>query len=128
MKLLLDSHVFIWWMQDTLPAPIRSACMDEANTVLVSAASAWELQIKQDLGKLKLSAAIHTLVNEQQQINGLELLPIKLEHIWALADLPRLHGDPFDRILIAQARHEGLTLVSADSVMREYPVEVLWAK
>lgn len=102
--------------------------MDEANTVLVSAASAWELQIKQDLGKLKLSASIHSLVNEQEQINGLELLPIKLEHIWALADLPRLHGDPFDRLLIAQARHEGLTLVSADSVMREYPVEVLWAK
>ena len=67
-------------------------------------------------------------MNEQQQINGLELLPIKLEHIWTLADLPRLHGDPFDRILIAQARHEGFTLVSADSVMHEYPVEVLWAK
>ncbi len=128
MRMLLDSHVFIWWMEDTLPAPIRCACMDEANTVLVSAASAWELQIKQDLGKLKLSASVHTLVNEQQQINGLELLPIKLEHIWALADLPRLHGDPFDRILVAQARHEGLTLVSADSVMREYPVEVLWTR
>ena len=128
MKLLLDSHVLIWWMEDTLPVPVRNACMDEANTLLVSAASAWELQIKQDLGKLKLRASVHTLVSEQAQMNGLELLPIKLEHIWALTDLPHLHGDPFDRILIAQARHEGLTLVSADSVMREYPVEVLWAK
>jgi PIN domain nuclease of toxin-antitoxin system len=126
MKLLLDSHVFIWWIEDALPPVIRSACMDEANTLLVSAVSAWELQIKQDLGKLKLSAPVQMLVEEQLQTNGLELLPIKLEHVWALADLPRLHGDPFDRMLIAQSRHEGMTLVSADSVMREYPVEVLW--
>lgn len=89
MKLLLDSHVFIWWMQDSLPAPVRNECMKATNPVLISAASVWEMQIKQDLGKLKLGASVHALVNEQVQVNGLELLPIKFEHIWALADLPR---------------------------------------
>jgi len=127
MKLLLDSHVFIWWIEDTLPPAIRDACVDVGNRVLVSAVSAWELQIKQDLGKLKLSLPVQTLFDRQLSGNGLELLPIQLPHIWALADLPRLHGDPFDRLLIAQAQHEGLTLVSADSIMRAYPVEVLWA-
>jgi PIN domain nuclease of toxin-antitoxin system len=127
MNLLLDSHVFIWWIEDALPSAIRSACMDADNRLFISAISAWELQIKQDLGKLKLSLSVQALFDRQLSGNGLELLPIKLEHIWALADLPRLHGDPFDRLLIAQARHEGLTLVSADAVMRDYPVEVLWA-
>jgi PIN domain nuclease of toxin-antitoxin system len=126
MNLLLDSHVFIWWIEDTLPRAIRDACMDAGNRVSVSAVSAWELQIKQDLGKLKLSVPVQTLFDRELSNNGIELLPIKLEHLWALADLPRLHGDPFDRLLIAQARHEGLTLVSADAVMRGYPVEVLW--
>ena len=126
MNLLLDSHVFIGWIEDTLPRAIREACMDANNRVLVSAVSAWELQIKQDLGKLKLSVPAQTLLERELSNNGLALLPIQLPHIWALADLPRLHGDPFDRLLIAQARHEGCTLVSADTVMRGYPVEVLW--
>ena len=127
MNFLLDSHVFIWWIEDALPPAIRDACMDVGNRVSVSAVSAWELQIKQDLGKLKLSVPVQTLFDRELSGNGIELLPIKLEHIWALADLPRLHGDPFDRMLVAQARHEGLTLVSADAAMRGYPVEVLWA-
>ncbi|MFO7542442.1 MAG: type II toxin-antitoxin system VapC family toxin [Thiobacillus sp.] len=126
MKLLLDSHVFIWWIEDALPQAIRDACTDADNRVFISAASAWELQIKQDLGKLKLSLPIQALFDQQLSRNGLEFLPIKPEHIWALADLPRLHGDPFDRLLVAQARHEDLTLVSADAVMQGYPVEVLW--
>jgi PIN domain nuclease of toxin-antitoxin system len=126
MNLLLDSHVFIWWIEDTLPSAIRDTCTDVGSRVFISAASAWELQIKQDLGKLKLSLPVQVLFDRQLSGNGLELLPIKPEHIWALADLPRLHGDPFDRLLIAQARHENLTLVSADAVMRGYPVEVLW--
>jgi PIN domain nuclease of toxin-antitoxin system len=127
MNLLLDSHVFIWWIEDALPRAIRDACMDAGNRVSVSAVSAWELQIKQDLGKLKLSVPVQTLFDRELSNNGLALLPIQLPHIWAQADLPRLHGDPFDRLLIAQARHENLTLVSADAVMRGYPVEVLWA-
>ena len=66
------------------------------------------------------------MVDEQFSLNDLELLPVAPAHVWELAKLPRLHGDLFDRMLVAQARCEGLTLVSADKIMREYPVEVLW--
>jgi PIN domain nuclease of toxin-antitoxin system len=101
-------------------------CLDEENSLLVSAATVWELQIKESLGKLNLRTSVKTMVNDQLDLNGLKLLPVSLGHIWELANLPRLHGDPFDRMLMAQARHEGLTIVSADKIMREYPVEVLW--
>ncbi len=126
MKLLLDSHVLIWWDGDELPPAIRAACLDESNTLLLSSATVWELQIKESLGKLSLRTTVRNMVNAQLSLNGLELLPVSLAHVWALGELPRLHGDPFDRMLVAQARQEGLTLVSADKIMREYPVEVLW--
>lgn len=126
MNLLLDSHVLIWWDEDSLPQSIRGVCLDENNALLVSAATVWELQIKESLGKLNLRTSVKTMVNEQLDLNGLKLLPVSLGHIWELTNLPRLHGDPFDRMLVAQARNEGLTIVSADKIMRDYPVEVLW--
>lgn len=126
MKLLLDTHVLIWWDEGALPQAILEACLDEANTLVVSAATVWELQIKEALGKLRLRTSVRTMVDEQLEVNGLVFLPISLRHIWELGNLPRRHGDPFDRMLVAQARYEGLTLVSADKVMREYPVKLLW--
>lgn len=126
MRLLLDAHVLIWWDEGSLPRTVREACLDEANTLLLSTSTVWELQIKEGLGKLNLRTGVKAMVEAQLSINGLELLPVSLAHVWELANLPRLHGDPFDRMLVAQARHEGLTLVSADEIMREYPVEVLW--
>ncbi|HQS98785.1 MAG: twitching motility protein PilT [Hydrogenophilales bacterium 16-64-46] len=128
MRLLLDTHALIWWDKSPqlLPPNVLTAMRQPSSEIFFSAASVWEAQIKIALGKLDLRQPLPLLV-EGQINNGLELLPIQLPHIWTLADLPRLHGDPFDRLLIAQARHEGLTLVSADAVMRGYPVEVLWA-
>lgn len=126
MKLLLDSHVLLWWDEDKLPDSIRTACLDEENSLFISAATVWELQIKESLGKLNLRTSVKTLVEEQLDLNGLNLLPVSLANIWALSKLPRHHGDPFDRMLVAQARCEGMSIVSADKIMREYPVEVLW--
>ncbi len=126
MKLLLDTHVLIWWDEGALPRAIREVCLDEANTLVISAATVWELQIREALGKLRLRTSVRTMVDEQLEVNGLEFLPISLRHIWELGNLPRLHGDPFDRMLVAQARYEGLTMLSADKGVREYPVNVLW--
>lgn len=127
MRLLLDTHALIWWDKSPqlLPPGVLAAMQQPSSEIFFSVASVWETQIKIALGKLDLRISLPLLI-EGQVANGLKMLPIQLTHIWALADLPRLHGDPFDRLLIAQARHEGLTLVSADSIMRAYPVEVLW--
>lgn len=126
MKLLLDAHVLIWWDEGVLPQSIQEACLDEANTLVLSAATVWELQIKEALGKLRLRTSVRTMVDEQIEVNGLVFLPISLRHVWELDNLPRHHGDPFDRMIVAQARYEGLTVVSADKVLRDYPVRLLW--
>lgn len=128
MKLLLDTHVFLWLdaADGRVPQAIKDACEDGANDLYLSYASVWEMQIKLALGKLRLPASPVALATMYVRNAALKLLPLALAHIETLDELPRLHGDPFDRMLVAQARCEGLTLVSADKIMREYPVEVLW--
>jgi PIN domain nuclease of toxin-antitoxin system len=125
---LLDTHVFLWWA--TEPSKLSAAALtflqNPANPLLLSVASVWEAQIKHQLGKLKLQSPLATLVAQQQQTNGIALLPIDLDHVFALSSLPKLHKDPFDRILIAQANTEGATLLSADPIIAQYPVQALW--
>jgi PIN domain nuclease of toxin-antitoxin system len=87
--------------------------------------SIWEVQIKMQLGKLTLHQPLDSLVQQQQQ-NGIQLLPIKLNHILAIQPLPYYHKDPFDRLLIAQSIAENLTCVSADSVFKQYNIPILW--
>ena len=127
MKLLLDTHIFIWWDSnpDQLSVQARSLCEDANNTLLLSLASVWEMQIKSQLGKLTFHRPLADSISSQQQTNGLEVLPIELGHLFALSQLPQHHKDPFDRLLIAQARVEQITLLSADSVFQQYPVVVL---
>jgi PIN domain nuclease of toxin-antitoxin system len=128
MNLLLDTHVFLW-LNDTpekLSPAALDACQDENNTLFLSLASAWEIQIKQQLGKLELSESLQTLISTQQQQNGLQLLPIELAHIEGLSQLPSLHRDPFDRLLIAQSIQQHMQIVSADQVFTNYPVELIW--
>jgi PIN domain nuclease of toxin-antitoxin system len=128
MNLLLDTHIFLW-LNDTpekLSPAALAACQDENNTLYLSLVSAWEIQIKQQLGKLELSESLQTLINTQQQQNGLQLLPIELEHIEALAHLPSPHRDPFDRLLIAQSIKQQMHIVSADQVFTDYPVNLIW--
>ena len=126
MRLLLDTHVFIWWadQQESLSAIALSALKDDANELLQSVASVWEMQIKVQLGKLKLSMPLRELVLSQVETNGLKILPVELAHVLVLDTLPFHHKDPFDRLLIAQSIQEGLTLVSADPEFPAYTVRL----
>jgi PIN domain nuclease of toxin-antitoxin system len=119
VKLLLDSHAFLWWLAEDskLSADARQAIADPASTVHVSAATIWELSIKAALGKLDLDGA--DLVEEIEENDFVEL-PMTARHSAAAAALPRHHEDPFDRMLIAQAQIEGLTIVTRDSAFRDY--------
>ncbi len=94
--------------------------------MLLSVASTWEIQIKAQLGKLKLGLPLAELIENQQRINSLEILHIGLEHVLALDQLPPAHKDPFDRLLVAQARVEEVSLVTNDPIMANYPVNVIW--
>jgi len=130
MKLLLDTHAFIWWYNEPekLPVKVLDACQDTANTLILSVASVWEMQVKAQLGKLRLTKSLPDIILHQQEQNGLQVLPITLPVVLALDDLPLYHRDPFDRLLIAQARVEQLLLVSSDSQFNQYPVLVFWDK
>ena len=126
MRLLLDTHVFLWWDDGAhrLPVRVREHIADPDNTVYVSAASVWEVAIKARLGKLDYAASPTHAV----EANGFLALPITASEAELAGTLDWLHTDPFDRMLVAQARQGGLTLVTADAVMRELPGLVhLWA-
>ena len=127
MRLLLDTHVFIWWadQQESLSATALSALNDEANELILSVASVWEMQIKVQLGKLKLSLPIEELIETQVETNDLGILPVALPHVLALDALPFHHKDPFDRLLIAQSIYEDVTLVSVDPEFPAYSVKLL---
>jgi PIN domain nuclease of toxin-antitoxin system len=124
VKLLLDSHTFLWWLAEDpkLSAEARKAIGDPSSVVHVSAASVWELSIKAALGKLDLDGA--DLVEEIDENDFVEF-PVTARHALAAATLPRHHDDPFDRMLIAQAQLEGLTVVTRDSAFRAYGVAIL---
>jgi PIN domain nuclease of toxin-antitoxin system len=128
MKLLLDTHAFIWWDSDPtrLSQRVMTLCQSSSTTLLLSVASVWEMQIKQQLGKLQLRVPLAGLIAAQQQTNGLEVLPVQIDHVLALDNLPLHHKDPFDRLLISQSQVENAILVSTDSIFSQYPVTVLW--
>ena len=128
MKLLFDTHAFIWWDgdQSKLSAEALAACQSTENGLHLSLASVWELQIKMQLGKLALRLPLADVLRDQQQQNGLVLEPVTLEDILALSALPALHRDPFDRLIIAQANRGGFHLVTHDPELARYPVAVLW--
>ena len=128
MKLLLDTHVFIWWSSEPekLSQYVLSLCQDIENNLILSAASVWEMQIKLQLGKLKLQLPLQELIESQQQTNTLQILSVDLEHVLELQNLPPYHYDPFDRLLIAQANAENVYLISKDEVFSKYEVKLLW--
>ena len=123
MRLLLDTHVFLWWREDN--PRLKEAARREISSsekVVVSAASAWEVAIKVGLGKLRLPTSFEDGVEE----SGFGQLGIEFRHAAAVGDLPPHHGDPFDRMLIAQAQVEGLTVVTHDPRFKPYGVPVIW--
>lgn len=128
MNLLLDTQVFLWLDSDPakLSPAARHACADTGNVLWLSVASAWEMQIKIGLGKLRLRRSLAETIASQQAANMLQILPVQLAHTIALVDLPPYHKDPFDRLLIAQTRQEDWEIVTADPEFRAYPVRIIW--
>lgn len=123
MELLLDTHVLLWWLADDgrLPANARSAIADPEHRVLVSAASIWEISIKRAIGRLRSPTNLLAVLDEC----GFEVMPITAAHAELAGALPRHHDDPFDRMLVAQATIEGLTIVTFDERMTAYRVSRL---
>jgi PIN domain nuclease of toxin-antitoxin system len=126
VRLLLDTHALLWWLADNrkLGRRAREAIADPRATVWVSAASAWEIAIKVALGRLELPEAPEVCLPREIEQNHFTPLPVTLEHALAVASLPAHHADPFDRLLIAQAQIENLTLVTADEAFAPYDVRI----
>jgi PIN domain nuclease of toxin-antitoxin system len=127
MKLLLDTHVFLWYISadPQLPVAFRDAVRDPANEVYLSVASVGEAVIKHALGKLPLPEAPAEYLPRQREAHRIASLPVEEAALVHLAGLPPLHRDPFDRILIAQALQLGLELATMDDAVRAYPVPLL---
>jgi PIN domain nuclease of toxin-antitoxin system len=122
--LLVDTQALLWWLMGdpALTNRARTEIAAPDNSVLVSAATVWEIAIKRSLGKLTVPDGFLDDVKD----GGFSWLPVLPEHAWAVSDLPRHHGDPFDRLLIAQARVEQLPVVTSDARFAEYGVTVCW--
>lgn len=128
MKLLLDTCTFLWLIGDApeLSAPARKLFTEPANEVFLSAASVWEIIVKHTLGKLPLPQPPHEFIPTWRSRHNIEPLPLDEAAVLQLARLPDYHRDPFDRILVCQAIANGLTILTPDPLIRQYPVRVEW--
>ena len=128
MRVLLDTHVLLWSYiePNRLSGTASTALLDASVTKLVSPASYWEIAIKVSVGKYSLNESIQDFVQHAVIDNGFQILPIEPRHAAALIGMPFVHRDPFDRLLIAQAMVEGLSLVSTDAVFDQYQIARLW--
>jgi PIN domain nuclease of toxin-antitoxin system len=127
MKILLDTHAFLWFVNDDPQLSLAAKTLMESDVdLLLSVASLWEISIKIGIGKLELPDLFDVFIPAQLQINEIEILPIELRHLAPLTSLPLHHRDPFDRLLIAQALVEELSIVSADKVFDRYEVSRAW--
>ncbi len=128
MKVLLDTHTFLWWVTNDaqLSSPVQAILRDRGNQVFFSTASAWEIAIKAQLGKLSLPNLPEPFIHHQLQLNAFEVLPTNLPHSLQIYHLPLLHKDPFDRMLIVQSQLESLPLLTVDSRITQYNVNTIW--
>jgi PIN domain nuclease of toxin-antitoxin system len=128
MDILLDTVTFLWWMEGNrrIPPSIVASLRDTDNRVFLSAVSAWEVTIKHGAGKLTLPASPDQFVAEARRQHGIAPLPITEEEVVQVGKLPRIHGDPFDRLLAAQAIVRGLVLVTPDPMLQMYPCRSRW--
>jgi len=134
VKLLLDTQIFVWWAEepDKLSRQALELCQDPDNPLIVSVVSIWEIQIKHQLGKAHfiLQTPLRELIESQRQQNDVAVLGVEVSHVLELEGLPMYpeHKDPFDRLLIAQAKVEGATLLSVDDKMYKYSYPVSFLK
>jgi PIN domain nuclease of toxin-antitoxin system len=128
MRVLLDTSAFLWWITSDkrLSAVARASISDDQNEIFLSAASGWEIATKYAIGKLPLPDVPTTYVPHHIQVNGFTVLQIGLAHALHVYTLPFRHKDPFDRILVAQCQIESMPIVTADPVIAQYGVSVLW--
>lgn len=128
MNLLLDTHALIWFLEDDpqLSLHARSAISDASNRCHVSDATVWEMAIKQSLGKLTSPKPLEMLFPSGIQQLGFHILPIRHAHLHQIVRLPFHHRDPFDRLLIAQCKVEGMTMITRDPHFHDYGIPVLW--
>ncbi len=128
MRALLDTHAFLWWVLEDprLSITARATIADPDIEVLVSAVSAWEITIKAAAGRLDLPEPARTYVPSRTSANDFHELPISVAHAVGVGDLPGLHRDPFDRMLVAQAQVEGIPIVTNDAAIARYDIETIW--
>jgi PIN domain nuclease of toxin-antitoxin system len=125
MNLLLDTHALLWWLDDhpSLSRKAKESISDGMNSVFVSAAVVWEIEIKKALGKIRIPSDFRNVLAQQ----SFEMLPVTVEHAHEVGSLPNIHLDPFDRMLIAQARVESFTVVTRDPVFGRYRIPIIQA-
>lgn len=128
MRYLLDTVAFLWWIagEDSLSPAANEVIHSEANELYLSAASAWEIAIKARLGRLSLAEDPARLIPEQMSANSIQALPIQISHALHVHDLPDLHRDPVDRLIVAQSRLEDLPVVTPDDRIAQYGVQAVW--
>ncbi len=127
MRCLFDANSFLWWnlKSNRLSQNAYTVIEDKTNTILLSLVTIWEIQIKVQLGKLTLQKSLAEIIEKMRE-EQIEFLPISIDHILKLDDLPYHHRDPFDRLLIAQSFIENIPIISSDSLFSRYGVHVIW--
>ncbi len=128
MRVLLDTHAFLWWITDDpqLSAHARRIIGDGKNQLLLSAASGWEIATKVRLGKLDMPDNLQSFVLEQMALNAIESLPVRMSHALHVHKLPDYHRDPFDRLIVSQARLENMPILTADPQIGQYAARTIW--
>jgi PIN domain nuclease of toxin-antitoxin system len=128
MRLLLDTHTFLWWVcnDSTLSSAARTAISNERNECFLSIASCWEMAIKTSIGKLRLITTVERFIPDELANNDIKLLAVDFKHVAKVENLPFLHRDPFDRLLVAQALVEKMTFITADAIISDYGVKRIW--
>lgn len=126
MKILLDTHTFLWGITDESKVPVRVRALILSAEPWLSVASVWEILTKVQLGKLDLPEPTGVFLVSRLTFNGVQVLPVTLDHVLRVGNLDLHHRDPFDRLLIAQSIEEGWPIVTADPMFARYPVQVIW--
>jgi PIN domain nuclease of toxin-antitoxin system len=128
VKVLLDTHTFLWWVADDpqMSVTTKNIIVNPDNDIYLSVISAWEIIIKVGTGKLSLSEPPEIYIPNPIASNQFEILPVQISHILKINSLPNFHKDPFDRLLIAQSLVEDFSLITIDSAITQYPVKTIW--